>query len=316
MKKKSCTFSENPNTENKLRTAPLFDTKSVQVWKDPNRSGGIITETLLGKISYFECKQVYMSCCSDSLTTIPNMWATAATRSCLLMSFLVPVCFSAITKLDTTGWGWLRNRSSTSMQERILWGKVPPMTASLPAMVSNTTPTSPIAPHWMATPENNHCVKGFNMLLSNKSFLLPIERDLCKASTAYIVKYRCENVMNATWQSFLLSLFHNTFHHRVSKAIVSLSCITTPTTDRGEDNKHIQTVPTGVSTTGKVKVDCTLYFWMTYCLEGLLGLILHQTIFQHLSDKRQIIFYNKIKLIRKISFIFFVCPLGLFKKYV
>ncbi len=83
---------------------------------------------------------------------LPKMWATASTKSLWLPASLFTTVLSASTKLDITGCCWHRKRSSTSRQDVMRCGRVPPITVSLPPMVSSTTPTSPMAPHWIASP--------------------------------------------------------------------------------------------------------------------------------------------------------------------
>lgn len=80
------------------------------------------------------------------------MLQIACTRFCPLPPDLLSVLDSAKTKLDRTGSGRFRNLSSVDRHDIILWGRVPPITVSLFPMVSRTTPTSPIAPHCIASP--------------------------------------------------------------------------------------------------------------------------------------------------------------------
>ena len=59
-------------------------------------------------------------------------------------------------------------RYQAARQEVMRWGNVPPITASLlPFIVSMTTPTSPIAPHWIARPDSG----GTKNLISRFSLL-------------------------------------------------------------------------------------------------------------------------------------------------
>lgn len=83
---------------------------------------------------------------------LPRTWATASTKFLWLPASLLTTILSARTKLDITGCCWHRKRSSTSRQDVMRCGRVPPITVLLPPMVSNTTPTSPMAPHWTARP--------------------------------------------------------------------------------------------------------------------------------------------------------------------
>jgi hypothetical protein len=87
---------------------------------------------------------------------IPKMWHIASTMLHWELVLDLPTCcFSAGTKLDTTGCNWFRNWSNTAKQELILWGNVPPITVSLVPIVYSNTPTSPMAPHCIANPIMN-----------------------------------------------------------------------------------------------------------------------------------------------------------------
>lgn len=80
----------------------------------------------------------------------PRMLAMAST-ALTVESLLPPRRLEASTMEASTGWGCCRNTSMVLRQDWMRWGRVPPTSVSLPPIVSRMRPTSPMAPHWMAT---------------------------------------------------------------------------------------------------------------------------------------------------------------------